>query len=172
MLYEAKNACYEAIRPVLWRRYRFVAGAVVCRRSLGRRAHAGQARLQAELPVAVAEHEDRCYWWFHGRFWWEDERLAAGDVMALVLDRERRRERRLERARAAMAGERAPGRPGIRREVKQAVWAGCGGRCVECGADSLLEFDHIIPLAMGGSSGAGNLQLLCGECNRAKGASL
>jgi hypothetical protein len=138
--------------------------------------------VEAERPVAVALDGDggrRCYWWFRGRFWWEEEGLEADDVMALVLERERRRERRLDRARAGLASADGPpggggvaGRQGIRLEVKRAVWARCGGRCVECGGDSLLEFDHVIPLAMGGSDSERNLQLLCSECNRRKGASL
>ncbi len=174
MLHEAKNAGFVATWSLLRRRYRFVAGPIACERSLSRRAHADQAELQVERPVAVAEIRDgrRCYWWFRGRFWWEDAGLDGGDVMALVLERERRLERRLERARALMAGELDRARGGIPVVVKRAVWERCGGRCVECGADSLLEFDHVIPLAMGGSDGARNLQLLCAECNRGKGASL
>lgn len=35
-----------------------------------------------------------------------------------------------------------------------------------------LEYDHIVPLAMGGSNTERNLQLLCADCNREKGASL
>ncbi len=174
MLHEAKNADFVATRRRLRRRYRFVAGPIACERSLSRRAHAEQALVQVERPVAVAEIRDgrRRYWWFRGRFWWEDAGLAGEDVMALVLERERRLERRLERARALMAGELDRARQGIPLEVKRVVWERCGGRCAECGADRLLEFDHVIPLAMGGSDGERNLQLLCAECNRGKGASL
>ena len=35
------------------------------------------------------------------------------------------------------------------------------GRCVRCGGQRDLEFDHIIPVAMGGGSTARNVQLLC-----------
>lgn len=178
MLHEAKNAGFTASRSLLGRRFRFVAGSVAGERSLGRRAHADQARAQAERPVAVVADGERCYWWFRGRFWWEDAGLDEADVMALAVEREQRLERRLARARAAVAGRDGPGgrgvavRQGIPLAVKRAVWERCGGRCVECGAESLLEFDHVIPLAMGGSDGERNLQLLCAECNRRKGASL
>jgi hypothetical protein len=177
MLHEAKNARFVAAGGRLSRRLRFLAGAVACERSLSRRAHAAAARVQAERPLAVAAvaEDRRCYWWFRDRFWWEDDGLAEADVMALVLERERRLERRLDRARATLAGDApaaAAGRPGISLAVKRAVWQRCGGRCVECGAADLLEFDHVIPLAMGGSGGERNLQLLCAECNRSKGAQL
>jgi 5-methylcytosine-specific restriction endonuclease McrA len=50
--------------------------------------------------------------------------------------------------------------------VKQAVWKRDGGKCVKCGADKNLHFDHIIPFSKGGTSLAEkNIQLLCMECN-------
>ncbi|WP_093146758.1 HNH endonuclease [Saccharopolyspora antimicrobica] len=36
-----------------------------------------------------------------------------------------------------------------------------GGRCVECGTDFEIQYDHVIPVALGGSSTEENLQLLC-----------
>lgn len=57
----------------------------------------------------------------------------------------------------------------IPQDVKAAVWQRDGGRCVECGADDYLEFDHIIPFARGGSSTTENVQLLCRRCNLRKG---
>jgi HNH endonuclease len=53
-------------------------------------------------------------------------------------------------------------------EVKRAVWARDGGRCVECQDNRYLEFDHIIPHSQGGANTFGNIQLLCRKCNGEK----
>jgi len=60
----------------------------------------------------------------------------------------------------------------ISKDVRYRVWARDGGRCVQCGSTKDLQFDHIIPYSFGGSNDYANIQLLCGECNRLKGASL
>lgn len=59
-------------------------------------------------------------------------------------------------------------RNGIPKEVQREVWRRDEGRCVECGSQKNLEFDHIIPISKGGSNTARNIQLLCEECNRKK----
>lgn len=53
-------------------------------------------------------------------------------------------------------------------DVKRLVWDRDCGRCVRCGADDYLEFDHIIPHAKGGANTFGNVQLLCRRCNLQK----
>ena len=65
-----------------------------------------------------------------------------------------------------------PVRTGISKDAQSFVWNRDGGRCVECGSNENLEFDHIIPVSKGGSNTARNLQLLCEPCNRRKGASI
>ena len=53
--------------------------------------------------------------------------------------------------------------------VKQEVWKRDQGRCVECGKDNNLHFDHIIPYSKGGSSlVAENIQILCARHNLSK----
>jgi 5-methylcytosine-specific restriction endonuclease McrA len=47
-----------------------------------------------------------------------------------------------------------------------------GGRCVECGSGFDIQYDHVIPLALGGANTVQNLQILCAPCNQAKGATL
>lgn len=129
---------------------------------------------QRTSPVAVAELHPRRWWWFEGRFYWDNEGYDADDVMALVRQRDRAKERKLQHARALLTAEDegARQRHGIPLEVRRAVWARDGGRCVECGRADVLEYDHVIPLSLGGSSTEKNLQLLCADCNRLKGAVL
>lgn len=57
---------------------------------------------------------------------------------------------------------------GISQQVKDLVWNRDNGKCRECGSNSLLEFDHIIPFSKGGSNTYRNIQLLCQSCNRTK----
>ena len=52
--------------------------------------------------------------------------------------------------------------------VKDEVRARDGQACLACGTRRGLEVDHITAVFVGGSSEAGNLQTLCGVCNRLK----
>lgn len=60
----------------------------------------------------------------------------------------------------------------ISESVRMFVWQRDEGKCVECGSQKNLEFDHIIPVSKGGSNTERNVQLLCERCNREKGAHL
>ena len=40
--------------------------------------------------------------------------------------------------------------------------------CLYCGSSELIEIDHVIPLARGGSHSVGNLAPACRSCNRTK----
>ena len=56
--------------------------------------------------------------------------------------------------------------------VKREVWQRDKGKCVECGSNKNLEYDHIIPVSRGGANSFRNLQLLCEKCNRRKSANI
>ncbi len=170
MLHEATDAGFEEERSLVGRHYRLIVGTEVVGPTVSRRAWRRLDEVQATIAVAVGELRDRRYWLYRGRIWWEREDLGPADVEALADECLDRKQRRLEQARGRAA--RAPARPGIPREVRLAVFERDGGRCVECGSRALLQFDHVIPVALGGSSAAANLQLLCDECNREKGATL
>lgn len=60
----------------------------------------------------------------------------------------------------------------IPESVRLFVWQRDEGKCVKCGSREKLEFDHIIPVAKGGSNSERNIQLLCENCNRQKGANI
>jgi 5-methylcytosine-specific restriction endonuclease McrA len=52
--------------------------------------------------------------------------------------------------------------------VKEEVFERDSGQCVKCGSTRELQYDHVIQYSRGGSNTAANIQLLCGDCNRAK----
>jgi len=53
--------------------------------------------------------------------------------------------------------------------IKLEVWKRDGGRCVICGADTELHYDHDLPWSKGGTSiTAANVQLLCARHNLQK----
>jgi hypothetical protein len=54
-------------------------------------------------------------------------------------------------------------------EVREAVWVRDKGACTGCGKRSILNFDHILPVASGGQSTIDNLRLLCFACNQRHG---
>ena len=58
----------------------------------------------------------------------------------------------------------------IPESMRTEIWRRDNGCCVTCGSRVNLEFDHIIPVSKGGATTTRNLQLLCQQCNRSKGA--
>jgi hypothetical protein len=116
-------------------------------------------------------------WVFEGNAYLaQDPDLTSTDVFALIRQESNTRRLALEKAHALQAMAEQLDTPRqrerITQEVRIEVWQRDFGRCVDCGSQENLEFDHIIPFAMGGSSTARNLQLLCGSCNRRKGMTL
>jgi hypothetical protein len=175
MLRKDTNAHFEQSGVWIFARFRFVSGGIEAEKRLSRARHARQQREQLETPLLVAEDtgRKRRWWFFQDNFYWEDDGYGATEVKALVLERLQQRDRRVQRAVALM--ERvdlptSPARASIPQAVRLAVFQRDGGRCATCGSVQHLQFDHIIPVALGGASTEANLQVLCEECNRAKGA--
>jgi hypothetical protein len=132
---------------------------------------------QQEYPLRLPKIGERRYWQFQHRIYWESEDLDADEVYALLVSKQQRERGRIERAKAMVAmgmqpQDQAQRRDVIPDDVKQLVWLRDGGRCRHCGAQTELQYDHVIPVAMGGSSNQENLQILCGPCNRRKSAGL
>jgi len=144
-------------------------------RKLHKSAFASAQVQQQQEPVFLCELEGRNYWQYQGRIYSDNDSLTAQQVQALLVTRQQREQRKVDRAVAMM--ERGVEMEAARRgvipdDVKQYVFQRDGGRCRNCHSSHELQFDHIIPVAMGGSSEPENLQLLCGPCNRMKGAGL
>jgi hypothetical protein len=129
---------------------------------------------QAEKPVRVVYDDQRQWWWYQGQFYWENEGYEAVDVLALIRDRQRRKERKLERAHTMLTLDRdpTPQRAPIPQEVRRAVFERDGGCCVQCGSTFDLQYDHILPFSLGGATTVENLQVLCADCNREKSDSI
>ena len=59
----------------------------------------------------------------------------------------------------------------IPKAIRQAVLIRDNNRCVKCGNQKDLQFDHIVAVVNGGSNEEANVQLLCNICNLRKGMS-
>ncbi|HXV05230.1 MAG TPA: HNH endonuclease signature motif containing protein [Solirubrobacterales bacterium] len=125
---------------------------------------------QLEQPVSLLTAGKRRYWWFHDCVYWDDDQLTAEDVKALVLQRDRKAQRQLQTAHSLMRAEEQgrPTRIPVPVETRRAVFERDGGKCVECESSFDLQYDHILPVALGGATTVENLQLLCADCNRRK----
>tara|TARA_Y100001970_G_C14167281_1_gene822045 strand:- start:1005 stop:1580 length:576 start_codon:yes stop_codon:yes gene_type:complete len=59
-------------------------------------------------------------------------------------------------------------RHSIPSDLRKIVWKRDNGKCVKCGSQYELHYDHIIPVSKGGSTTLENIELLCQECNLSK----
>lgn len=94
-------------------------------------------------------------------------------VVYEVFNRSSRARRKLIREHMRQQSKpNTPSRTSVPSNVKLYVWRRDGGRCVQCGTNENLEYDHIIPVSKGGSNTERNVQLLCEHCNRTKHAKI
>jgi hypothetical protein len=130
----------------------------------------------ASFPEKVLRKDEKTLWGFQGRWYWDNEGLSADEVFAVLTARAARAKNSIDRAKS-IAGFVATPVTGNRRghispDLRQLVWLRDNGACTNCGSNIELQFDHIIPVAMGGATNEENLQILCGSCNRTKGNSV
>ncbi len=136
-----------------------------CSRSLFRLIRDPQA------IVPVGDHAGKTLWSVWDEFFWDTDGHTQEEIELLAWDRQRRHTGRLERLRKIRARPEAADRRRelIPEDTRVFVWSRDGGCCTSCGAEDDLQYDHVIPHAKGGGSAPENIQLLCGDCNRAKG---
>ena len=129
---------------------------------------------QRDRPVELVTAGKRVCWIFRDCFYWDDEGLEVEDVKALLLQRIRKRERQLATAHSLMRAEQngLAVRTPVPVDIRRVVFERDGGRCVDCESSFDLQYDHVIPVSLGGATTIENLQLLCAGCNRKKGAML
>jgi hypothetical protein len=115
------------------------------------------------------------YWRFKDKWYVDDDDLAIDAVEALIKSYDLQLKKKVSEAKTATAANRVPDgglREFIPSEIRLAVWERDSGSCRSCGSTTELQYDHVIPVSMGGASTTENLQVLCGNCNRRKGASV
>ncbi len=155
-------------------RYAVVSGKRILPPRWKRQAFEIMRATQQETPVETLHDGKRTLWYFHDNFYWDDDGLDADDIKALVHQRDRRLQQKLQTARSLMHADETgrPTRIGISSDLRRSVFERDGGRCVECGSNFDLQYDHVLPVALGGATTVENLQLLCADCNRRKSDSL
>jgi 5-methylcytosine-specific restriction endonuclease McrA len=174
MLREVRTAGFKRRLTLFGWRYQLLIGKRASSASWSTNRHRALLTAQSSQPTTLLKQTGKTFWLFEDRIYSDDEDLSAEDALVLIRDRERRKQRKLDRARASMTAETAGAsrREPTPREVRLAVFERDGGRCVQCGSNFDIQYDHIIPFSMGGASTVENLQILCATCNQEKGAAI
>lgn len=121
----------------------------------------------------------RWLWLFRNGLYLTERPVREADlnqVLLAIKARHYRSDEQLKRLKAEVANFEAldqvsrgsQARHALRDDVKLLVWSRDGGRCVACHSAHNLHFDHVSPVARGGSDESENIQLLCRTCNLAK----
>lgn len=125
------------------------------------------------MPVPVWERIGTKYYFLFKEHIYKVDKVgySPDDLMLQILDTEdkdQRKKDRLIHKFGSRGSDRTQKRESIPEEARIAVWRRDGGKCSRCGSRNKLEFDHIIPVSLGGSNTARNVELLCEPCNREK----
>ena len=143
-----------------------------------RRSESEMAEMSArskEMPVRYLTVGDRAYWRFADKWYTDSDGLLDTEIRAWVIAQGLRLKKRISEANTIASAGRVPDgglREFIPVGVRHEVWERDSGQCRACGGQSDLQIDHLIPVSMGGANTVNNLQILCGPCNRTKGASI
>lgn len=102
------------------------------------------------------------------------DELAQEMTSSQIEEGQRRTESETERLQqsASKRNSESTARQPIPAAVRREIWRRDEGKCARCGSRERLEYDHIVPLAKGGSNTARNIELLCESCNRSKSDSI
>ena len=115
---------------------------------------------RGDLPVFIARERRRQWWWWRNAFYWESVDCGPEDVAALLMMLERDDEQGIAWELDARMAEPIPD------AVRRLVYERDLGRCLACGSDELIQYDHIARWSLGGGNDPRNIRLLCAGCKR------
>ncbi len=128
-----------------------------------------KASQQQPTLITIAEES---LWLYQDSIYRAPLDLDPEEILLLIKEQELQKTKRLEKLRRLVEVsetlEKASSRERIPEEVQMFVWRRDGAKCVKCGSQENLEFDHVIPVSKGGANTNRNIQLLCEACNRSK----